>query len=102
MLLHKLEFFAPDLEKFPCLGLAYKAGKLSGTYPTVLNAANEEAVAAFLSGRISFSGIPACVYDSINEHEKSGVVKIDSFSDVQSVDQLARQTARAFLSKIDF
>lgn len=97
-----LHFEACDETVFPCLSYAYHAGRSGGSLPVVLNAANEEAVAAFLSGRISFSGIPACVYDSINEHEKSGVVKIDSFSDVQSVDQLARQTARAFLSKIDF
>ena len=45
-----LEFHAPDLERFPCLGLAYEALEAGGTMPVVLNAANEVAVEAFLRG----------------------------------------------------
>lgn len=94
-----LHFEACDENTFPCLSYAYHAGRVGGSLPVVLNAANEEAVAAFLHGRISFSGIPACVYDSMNQHEKSGVVKVSSFSDIDSVDRFARRTARDFLSK---
>ena len=49
--LGRLDFEAPDLEAFPCLGLAYEAGRAGGTAPAWLNAANEVAVAAFLDGR---------------------------------------------------
>lgn len=48
-----LEFFKPDMKKFPCLGLAYEAGRLGGTAPVVLNAANETAVSAFTEKRFA-------------------------------------------------
>jgi 1-deoxy-D-xylulose-5-phosphate reductoisomerase len=61
----KLEFFPPDFDKFPCLGLAYRAGNLGGTAPAILNAANEAVVARFLEdrpagapGAIGFTDIP--------------------------------------------
>ena len=53
-------FEPPDLEKFPCLSLAYQALAAGGTAPAILNAANEEAVAGFLAGRIRFGQIHAC------------------------------------------
>ena len=56
-------FEPPDFEKFPCLALAYSALRAGGTAPAILNAANEEAVAAFLEGRIGFWTIQACVAD---------------------------------------
>ncbi len=55
----RLEFEAPDLERFPCLRLAYEAVAAGGTAPAVLNAANEVAVGAFLERRLGFAGIPA-------------------------------------------
>jgi 1-deoxy-D-xylulose-5-phosphate reductoisomerase len=54
-------FEPPDLEKFPCLALAYQALEAGGSAPAILNAANEEAVAAFLDGRLAFWQIHACV-----------------------------------------
>ena len=54
-------FAPPDLLKFPCLGLAYAALRTGGTAPAILNAANEEAVEAFLGGAIGFWQIQACV-----------------------------------------
>ena len=57
----KLEFEAPDLAAFPCLALAFAALATGGTAPAVLNAANEEAVSAFLQGRIAFLDIPDTV-----------------------------------------
>lgn len=53
----KFEFFAPDLKKFPSLALAFEAGEKGGTYPLCMNAANEEAVFAFLENKISFLDI---------------------------------------------
>lgn len=61
----RLEFEAPDLAAFPCLRLAREALVAGGTAPAVLNAANEEAVSAFLQGRIGFLGIPALVEDTL-------------------------------------
>ena len=60
-----LEFAAPDLETFPLLALARRAGEAGGTYPTVLNAANEVAVAAFLDGRLPFLGIAEVVESAL-------------------------------------
>ncbi len=56
-----LQFEAPDLDAFPCLALAWRALEAGGTTPAVLNAANEEAVSAFLQGRIGFLSIPDTV-----------------------------------------
>src|SRR5690606_9845690 len=53
----RLEFEAPDYDRFPCLRLATSAFESGGTAPAVLNAANEEAVAAFLAGRVRFTDI---------------------------------------------
>ncbi|AKC87496.1 1-deoxy-D-xylulose-5-phosphate reductoisomerase [Pseudoxanthomonas suwonensis] len=61
----RLEFEAPDLAAFPCLRLAQEAMAAGGTAPAVLNAANEEAVSAFLQGRMGFLGIPALVEDAL-------------------------------------
>jgi 1-deoxy-D-xylulose-5-phosphate reductoisomerase len=60
-----LEFEAPDLETFPLLGLARRAGEMGGTYPCVFNAANEVAVAAFLAGRLPFLGIAEAVEETL-------------------------------------
>src|SRR3954465_16030004 len=60
-----LEFAAPDLETFPLLGLARRAGELGGTYPCAFNAANEVAVAAFLAGRLPFLGIADTVEEAL-------------------------------------
>jgi 1-deoxy-D-xylulose-5-phosphate reductoisomerase len=61
-----LEFSAPDLETFPLLGLARRAGELGGTFPCVFNAANEVAVAAFLDGRLPFLGIAEVVAETLD------------------------------------
>jgi 1-deoxy-D-xylulose-5-phosphate reductoisomerase len=59
--LARFDFERPDLEAFPCLGLAYAALRAGGSAPATLNAANEVAVAAFLDGRLPFLGIPALI-----------------------------------------
>jgi len=64
-----LNFQEPDLARFPCLSLAFEACKLGGTYPVVLNAANEVAVRAFLNRRVNFSYIPKIVREALDKHE---------------------------------
>ena len=86
----KLEFFAPDLERFPCLRLAYEALRAGGTYPAALNAANEEAVAAFLAGELDFLGIPRTVERVLSAHTP---VPADSIDNVLAVDDWARREA---------
>src|SRR5574344_1096504 len=65
----KLEFCAPDLEKFPCLKMAIEAGKNGNTYPVCLNAANEEAVFAFLKGQILVKDIAKIVEKELSSHK---------------------------------
>jgi 1-deoxy-D-xylulose-5-phosphate reductoisomerase len=63
-----LTFEPPDLEKFPCLKMAYVACDIGGTLPAVMNAANEMAVQAFLDKKISFSDIPAVIHETMDHH----------------------------------
>ncbi len=65
----RLDFEPPDLERFPCLGLAYRAWEAGGTAPAILNAANEVAVQAFLDGRLSFTGIAETIGAVLDEVE---------------------------------
>ena len=64
-----LTFEEPDLEKFPCIRLAYEALNEGGTFPVVLNVANDEVVAAFLNNYIQFSNIPKLIENALNQHE---------------------------------
>ncbi|HUQ23493.1 MAG TPA: 1-deoxy-D-xylulose-5-phosphate reductoisomerase [Gaiellaceae bacterium] len=72
-----LEFAAPDLESFPLLALARRAGELGGTYPCVFNAANEVAVAAFLDGRLPFLGISEIVEEALAAADGSPARSLD-------------------------
>ena len=63
----------PDHGRFPCLGLAYRAIQAGGSLPAVLNAANEEAVAAFLDDRISFNSIPETIAEVMDAHPRATV-----------------------------
>ena len=86
-----LTFETPDLEAFPCLGLAYAAGRAGGGAPATLSAANEVAVEAFLGGRIPWLGIAAVVEDVMQR----GTGNVDDVADVLEADRLARERARA-------
>jgi 1-deoxy-D-xylulose-5-phosphate reductoisomerase len=89
-----LTFEPPDHERFPCLGLAVRALREGGTLPAVLNAANEEAVAAFLDRRISFPGIPDCLAEVMDAHRRAPVASVE---DVLAADAWARtRAAEAF------
>ncbi len=88
--LSQLTFEEPDLEKFPCLALAYKALKIGGTMTTALNAANEIAVEAFLDGKIQLSGIPKIVESVMNEHESKPAQSLEI---ILETDDWARKQA---------
>ena len=78
-----LEFFPPDFGRFPCLGLAYRAGELGGVAPTVLNAADEVAVEAFLTGQIAYPDI-ARVIGRVLEETPSGELTWDALADADA------------------
>ncbi|HEU0178783.1 MAG TPA: 1-deoxy-D-xylulose-5-phosphate reductoisomerase [Blastocatellia bacterium] len=86
-MLGKLEFFAPDPEKFPCIALAYDALRRGGAMPAVLNAANEVAVAAFLDEKIRFGDIPRLIRAACEAHTPQTVSSLDT---VLTADRWAR------------
>ena len=89
-----LDFEEPDYDAFPALTLALEAGRIAGTMPTAMNAANEVAVAAFLSGETGFMDIPRAVEAVMNAHERQA---LESIEQVESVDEWARAKARETL-----
>jgi 1-deoxy-D-xylulose-5-phosphate reductoisomerase len=89
-----LEFHAPDLETFPLLALARRAGEDGGTYPCVFNAANEVAVAAFLDGRMPFLGIAEVVADALAAADGAEARDLD---DLLAADSAARRHAEEAL-----
>jgi 1-deoxy-D-xylulose-5-phosphate reductoisomerase len=89
--LGSLDFEAPDLEAFPCLRLAYEAGRAGETAPAWLNAANEEAVAAFLDGRIRWIEIPDVLEATLDRHDGTPASSADV---VIEADHRARAVAR--------
>jgi len=88
-------FDAPDFERFPCLALAYDALRIGGTAPAILNAANEEAVAAFLEARITFGDIPACNAETLAALPAQTT---ESLEQVLEVDREARDWAGRWIS----
>ncbi len=89
----RLNFEAPDHQRFPCLELAYRALSQGGTAPAVLSAANEVAVAAFLARRIGFSEIPRLIERALEAHPR------DDGLDEQSI-TLADSWARDFIESV--
>ena len=90
----RLTFEPPDPLRFPALALARAALCAGGTAPITLNAANEEAVAAFLAGRLGFLEIPEIVERTLEAHP---VIALTSLEEVEVADALARRTARGLL-----
>ena len=82
--LSTLHFEEPDIERFPCVRLAYRALREGGTLPAALNAANEEAVSAFLAGRIRLTDIPRVIEGVMDKHEKRAVESLDVVREVDS------------------
>jgi 1-deoxy-D-xylulose-5-phosphate reductoisomerase len=96
-----LTFEAPDLERFPALRLARQSLEAEGGAPTVLNAANEVAVAEFLSGGLRFAGIPALVERTIEAASARGVLREPGdIEEALAVDHIARSLARDLLPEI--
>jgi 1-deoxy-D-xylulose-5-phosphate reductoisomerase len=91
-----LEFEAPDRERFPCLELAYRALRAGGTKPAILNAANEDAVQAFLDGRIPFPAISDTIAEVVERSQASPATSID---EVLAADAAARRATAAVLSR---
>ena len=89
--LRHLDFSPPDMEKFPCLQLAYEAANLGGGKTIALNAADEVAVSAFLDGSIQFQDIPVVIEKVVSETPAG---KLESIKEVLAVDDGARATAR--------
>ncbi len=96
--LSRLDFEPPDLEAFPCLRLAFEAGRAGGLAPAWLNAANEEAVTAFLEGRIAWADISAICAEVLDRHDGAGAGSVD---DVIEADRRARATARSVMADRD-
>ncbi len=92
-----LSFSEPDFERFPCLALAFAAATLGGTAPTVLNAANEIAVAAFLDQGLPYLNIPVVV-----EHVLNSIASIpaSSIEHILDVDAQARESAHQYIRQI--
>jgi 1-deoxy-D-xylulose-5-phosphate reductoisomerase len=89
-----LEFSPPDLDRFPCLRLAYAALERGGVWPVVLNAANEVAVDGFLSGRVPFSAIAFVIERALEAADTTGIAP-RTISDVRA----AHAWARAFTTE---
>ena len=96
--LNQLTFEEPDLDKFPCLALAYRALKTGGTLPAVMNAANEVAVRAFLDGKIRLSDIPKIVEKIMNEHQTQSASSLET---ILENDKWARNRAIMELENLE-
>jgi 1-deoxy-D-xylulose-5-phosphate reductoisomerase len=91
-----LTFFEVDHDRFPAVNLAYRAARAGGTVPTVLNAANEVAVAAFLAGRLPFASIPAVIEAAMDAHVPQ---PIGTLADVLTADAEGRRLAEQALAR---
>jgi len=91
-----LEFHPPDPDRFPCLGLAFRAVREGGSLPAVLNGANEIAVEAFLSGRIAFTDIPRVIEKTMDVH---GSFEPRNIGEVLDADRWSRKTTLEFIEK---
>lgn len=91
----KLEFEAPDTKRFPCLQLAYDALNAGGTAATILNAANEVAVNAFLTEQIGFTGISSLIASAL---DNTPIEAVSSIEHLEEVDVQARQFANEWIA----
>ncbi len=91
-----LTFLPPDMERFPCLRLAYRSMEVGETMPAVLNAANEIAVNSFLDGTIRFTDIPTTVETVMEAHEIKPLTTID---DALRADQWAREKTKKLIEE---
>jgi 1-deoxy-D-xylulose-5-phosphate reductoisomerase len=92
-----LRFEPPDFERFPALGIAYDVARRKGTLGAVMNAANEEAVAAFAAGRVAFGEISTLVGLTIDAHQ---FVDAPTLDELLAADRWARETVRERVSEL--
>lgn len=92
-----LDFEKPDYEKFPTVKLAYEMGKIGGTATVSLNAANEEAVFAFLDGRIKLYNIYEITKKMCDEHK---VIKNPTIDEIFEVDKQIREKTKEYINKV--
>lgn len=92
-----LHFEAPDLDRFPCISLAYRALRVGGTLPAAMNAANEEAVKAFIEERIRLTDIPRVIEATMDFHSPQPVSSLET---VLETDRSARTSAIAEIEKL--
>ena len=90
-----MDFEPPNLDSFPCLGLAFGAGRLGETAPAWLNGANEAAVAGFLQGSISWTGIAVAISASLDKYDGE---RADCVESVVRADQRGRECVENFLA----
>ncbi|MEE7626985.1 1-deoxy-D-xylulose-5-phosphate reductoisomerase [Methylobacter sp. Wu8] len=95
----RMDFQEPSLERFPCLRLAYEAIAAGGTMPTVLNAANEIAVEAFLNEQVRFTDIPVIIERCMGEFEAKPA---DTLEIILDTDQQARLTSRQIIEELNY
>jgi 1-deoxy-D-xylulose-5-phosphate reductoisomerase len=95
--LASLHFETPDLERFPCISLAYRALRTGGTMPAAMNAANEEAVRAFIEERISLTDIPRVIEAVMDGHE---LHEANSLETVLAADRDARQETHSVMRRV--
>jgi len=95
--LSTLHFEAPDLDRFPCIALAYRALRAGGTLPAAMNAANEEAVRAFIDERICLTDIPRVIQSVMDQHAIQPVTELDV---VLNTDRAARLSAITEIQKL--
>ena len=97
----RLDFSPPDLDRFPCLGLAYRALRGGPALPAALDAANEAAVEAFLAGRIAFTAIPAVVADALDDAEESPPAAPLTLDAVRRVRERAVRGSRRRIAELE-
>jgi len=94
-----LTFREPDHQKYPCMRLAYAAGRAGGSMPAVLNAANEQVVALFLDEKIQFLDIPKCIEFVCDRHQHDNQQN-PTLDDILNADEWARKEVFAALEKV--
>lgn len=97
----RLDFSPPDLDRFPCLGLAYRALRGGPALPAALDAANEAAVEAFLAGRIAFTAIPAVVAGALDDAEEAPPAAPLTLDDVRRVRERAARGSRRRIDELE-
>jgi 1-deoxy-D-xylulose-5-phosphate reductoisomerase len=94
--LKELTFYEPDLNKFPCLGLAFQVLEKGNVFPAVLNAANEVAVQHFLDGKIRYLDIAKCNQFVVDRHSPSAILDLKS---IREADAIARKESLLWISR---